>query len=258
MDREWIKEFLEEKYLKYNCIDFIPTDPVQIPHQFTEQYDIEISAFLTATISWGQRKTIINSAQRLMQFMGNQPYEFVMNAGSDELELLRQFKHRTFNGTDFSYFIYSLKNIYTHYGGLGELFEKSFHSAGNIKEVLISFRKIFTGLSIPSRTQKHISDVEKNASAKRLNLFIRWMVRKDRHGVDFGIWQNIPASALFIPLDLHAGNVARALGLLKREQNDWKAVEELTYELRKFDPMDPVKYDYALFGLGIFEHFNKL
>ena len=256
MDKKWLKEFLDEKFLKYNSVEFVSTDPVQVPHFFSEPNDIEISAFLTATISWGQRKTIIRNARHLMHLMGNQPYEFVKTAGKDELELLQNFKHRTFNGIDIGYFIHSLKNIYVKYGGLKNVFENSYQSTGNLKETLIRFRKIFTGLTIPARTQKHISDVEKNASAKRLNLFIRWMVRNDNRGVDFGIWKGIPSSALCIPLDIHTGNVARSLGLLKRKQNDWKAVEELTGELRKFDPDDPIKYDYALFGLGIFENFK--
>ncbi len=257
MDKTLLKEFLNEKYLQYNNTDFIVSDPVLIPHQFSEPRDIEIAAFLTATIAWGQRKTIISNALRLMKLMGNRPYEFIANAGKEEFSLLQNFIHRTFNGIDTIYFIKSLKNIYSNYGGLKEVFERNYAFTGNLKETIIQFRKIFTELSIPERTQKHISNVDKNAPAKRINLFIRWMVRKDNHGVDFGIWNKIPASALFIPLDVHTGKVARALGLLLRKQNDWKAVEELTEKLRQFDPNDPVKYDYALFGLGIFENFNS-
>jgi uncharacterized protein (TIGR02757 family) len=191
----------------------------------------------------------------LMKLMEYSPADFIMNAGESEYSHLREFKHRTFNGTDTVYFARSLRNICLNYGGLKTLFEHHFLASGNIKKTIIQFRNVFTGLAIPLRTNKHIADVLKNAPAKRLNLFIRWMVRKDNMGVDFGLWDKIPASDLFIPLDVHTGNVARKLGLLRRKQNDWLAVEELTSGLREFDPDDPVKYDYALFGLGAFENF---
>ncbi len=255
MNDSLIRDFLEEKYIKYNHQDFISSDPLQVPHMFDEPGDIEISALLTATIAWGQRTTIIKKAVQLMKMMDYKPSDFIMNAGRAEYNHLKHFKHRTFNGADTIYFVRSLKNIYTNHGGLKGLFERHYFTLGNVKETIIRFRQIFTGLSIPPRTQKHIADIEKNAAAKRLNLFIRWMVRKDKNGVDFGIWDKIPASALFIPLDVHTGRVARKLGLLRRKQNDWMAVEELTAKLREFDPGDPVKYDYALFGLGVFENF---
>lgn len=255
MNDSFLRDFLEEKYVKYNHPDFILSDPLQVPHMFDEPGDIEISALLTATIAWGQRSTIIKNATRLMRMMEYKPMDFIMNAGSAEYKHLKNFQHRTFNGEDTIYFVRSLKNIYTNHGGLRELFEHHYLKTGNLKETIIRFRQIFTCLPIPLRTNKHIADIEKNAAAKRLNLFIRWMVRKDKNRVDFGLWDKIPASTLFVPLDIHTGNVARKLGLLKRKQNDWLAVEELTAKLREFDPDDPVRYDFALFGLGVFENF---
>ncbi|MCB2197601.1 MAG: TIGR02757 family protein [Bacteroidetes bacterium] len=250
-----IKEFLDEKAEKYNHPDFISTDPVQIPHQFTDIHDIEIAGFLTATIAWGQRVTIIKNMQRLIALMDHAPYEFIMNFSNKDLERFSHFKHRTFNGEDGKFFIQSLKNIYVNYNGLGDLIQKIYLEEKNIFNVLVEFRKIFFEIEYPARTQKHFSNVLKGASAKRLNMYFRWMIRKDHQGVDFGLWNKIPASSLYLPLDVHTGNVARKLGLLKRKQNDWKAVEEITNVLRSFDPLDPVKYDFALFGLGIFEKF---
>lgn len=255
MNRLYLKEFLDEKAIKYNDPVFLATDPLQVPHRYNTDSDIEISSFLTATISWGQRKTIIKNALFLMKMMDDSPTDFIMNAGDTEYKYLEQFKHRTFNGIDTLYFIKSLKNIYKGFGGLKTVFDTGFQKAGNIRDTIIHFRRIFISQEMPGRTHKHIADIEKNASAKRINLFIRWMVRNDHKGVDFGIWNNIPASALYIPLDIHTGNTARKLGLLRRKQNNWVAVEELTGELRKFDPEDPVKYDFALFGLGAFENF---
>ncbi|MFC2150996.1 TIGR02757 family protein [Bacteroidota bacterium] len=250
-----IKEFLDEKVEKYNHPDFIISDPIQIPHLFSDKSDIEISAFLTSTIAWGQRVTIIKNMLKLISLMDHSPFDFVMNHTEKELERLNYFKHRTFNGEDCKFFIRSLKNILQNYGGLGELFQNLYFKEKNIFNVLIEFRKVFFEIKHAERTQKHISNVQKGASAKRLNMFLRWMVRGDNCGVDFGLWNKIPMSDLFLPLDVHTGNVARKLGLLKRKQNDWKAVEEITEVLRKFNPSDPVKYDYALFGLGVFEKF---
>lgn len=255
MNKLYLKEFLEEKYLKYNDPVFLTTDPLQVPHRYTANKDIEISSFLTATISWGQRKTIINNALSLMKMMDDSPTDFILNAGNTEYKYLEQFKHRTFNGIDTVYFIKSLKNIYNGLGGLKVVFETGFQKTGNIRDTIIYFRKVFIKNGIPGRTYKHIADIEKNASGKRINLFLRWMIRNDHRGVDFGIWSKIPASALFIPLDIHTGNTARRLGLLNRKQNNWTAVEELTGKLRELDPEDPVKYDFALFGLGVFENF---
>ena len=250
-----IKDFLNEKAEKYNHPNFIETDPVQIPHLFSNKNDIEIAAFFASSIAWGQRVTIIKNMQKLIALMDHAPYEFVMNSSEKDLERFKYFKHRTFNGEDYVCFIRSIRNIYKNHGGLGSLFQKIHIEEKNIFNTLVSFREIFFEIQHPERTQKHVSNVLKGASAKRLNMFLRWMVRKDNNGVDFGLWNRIPMSDLFLPLDVHTGNVARKLGILNRKQNDWKAVEEVTNVLRKFDAKDPVKYDFALFGLGIFEKF---
>ena len=251
MEIEDIKEFLDVKYDQYNRTEFIETDPIRIPHSFYDPNDIEIAGFFAAIIAWGQRATIIKNGLYLLQLMDNQPYDFIMNSAESDFKYFRNFKHRTFNYTDTVYFIKSLKNIYNNHGGIKAVFENNYKNSGNLKNAIIHFRKIFFELSCPDRTLKHISDINKRAAAKRINMFLRWMIRKDNRGVDFGIWHNIPASALYIPLDVHTGNVSRKLGILKRKQNDWHAVEELTEVLRKFDSNDPVKYDYALFGLGV-------
>lgn len=252
-DYKQIKELLDRKYLDYCHTDFIQDDPVSIPHLFTRKEDIEIAAFLTATISWGQRKTILSSAHHLLKLLDYSPYEFVTQATENDLKALKSFKHRTFNGTDGIFFIQSLKNIYLNHGGL----EKSFIKSGDneIKSSIIKFRDVFFSVPYPARTVKHIADPSAGAPAKRINMFLRWMVRKDDHDVDFGIWKSVSPARLYCPLDIHTGNVARKLGLINRKQNDWKALEELMLHLREFDPEDPVKYDYALFGLGIFEKF---
>lgn len=259
-----LKEFLDEKYEAFNRPNFIENDPIFVPHQFSKKEDIEITAFFTATFAWGQRPTIIRNGLRLMQLMDNEPHAFVLNHTESDLKVFKGFAHRTFQTADATYFIRSLKNIYTKKGG----FEKAFTpvtptlpppKGGSLVEVdmysgLINFRKTFLSLN-SGRTAKHIADVEKNASAKRLNMFLRWMVRNDKRGVDFGIWKTLSPALLYCPLDLHSGRVARKLSLLKREQDDWKAVDELTKELRKLDAKDPVKYDFALYGLGVFEKF---
>ncbi|WP_421920786.1 TIGR02757 family protein [Marinifilum sp.] len=250
-----LKDFLEEKYDLYNRETFIETDPIQIPKQFTGKEDVEIAGFLTASIAWGQRPTIVRNAKRLMEFMNQQPHEFLMNSSEKDLEVFKEFKHRTFNGDDCIFFIKSLKNIYQKHGGLEAVFTNAYRQAGDVKSALAYFREVFFEQEHLLRTEKHISNVLKKSSAKRLNMYLRWMVRDDKRGIDFGLWKNIEAKNLFLPLDVHTGNVGRKLGLLKRKQSDWSAVEEITMNLRKFDPQDPVKYDYALFGLGIFEKF---
>lgn len=251
MNLSELKEFLEEKTQLYNRKNFIGSDPVSIPHKFILKQDIEISAFLTATISWGQRKAIISNAERLMKLMGDSPYDFVRSSTKKQLEKLNSFKHRTFNGTDAKQFILALNEIYSKQNSL----EESFLNGKNNGERISAFHVNFTSSFKIPRTNKHIANPANGSSAKRVNMFLRWMVRKDKNGVDFGIWNKIKANELFCPLDLHSGNVARKLGLLNRKQNDWKAVEELTSNLRKFDANDPVKYDFALFGLGVFEKF---
>lgn len=250
-----LKEFLEEKHNQYNRELFIDSDPIQIPKQFEDPKDIEIAGFFAATIAWGQRPTIIANMNSLIERMDNTPYDFIMGAGEEDLGTFSDFKHRTFNGEDCIFFLKSLKNIYQNHGGLGSLFQNSYNKKGNVKEAIQTFRNIFFEIPHPTRTQKHVADISKKSSAKRLNMFLRWMVRRDQNAIDFGLWDNIRMKDLYIPLDTHSGNIARKLDLLKRKQNDWKAVEELTGKLKEFDPEDPVKYDYALFGLGVFENF---
>jgi len=248
-----MKSFLDARVQKYNNTEFIHSDPIQIPHRFSRKEDIEIAAFLTATISWGQRKSIINNANRLMRLMDNSPYDFLMEADEADWKTVSGFVHRTFNGNDCLFFLESLRNIYRHHHGLEAVFTNGYNNRKNIQSALQHFREVFLSTPHEVRVRKHVSDVSANSSAKRLNMFLRWMVRNDNNEVDFGLWKNIPASALMLPLDVHTGNVARGLGLLTRKQNDWKAVEEITAALRVFDAHDPIKYDYALFGIGVFE-----
>lgn len=250
--KQEIYQLLEEKHDQFNRKSFIASDPIAIPHLFTKKEDIEIAGFLAATIAWGQRKTIINNAKALVERMGNEPYNFVLNHTNKDLKCFDDFKHRTFNSIDICYFTTALKHIYTKHNGLESVFAK--HQ--NDMQVSINhFKSIFFEIEHPQRTTKHVSDPLKNSSAKRINMFLRWMVRKDNRGVDFGIWNKIDAKHLMCPLDVHSGNVARKLGLLNRKQNDWKAVKELTENLQAFDSADPIKYDFSLFGLGVFEKF---
>jgi len=247
-----LNTFLDEKYLRYNTAAFIAQDPISIPHSFTRREDIEISAFLVAIIAWGRRDIIIRNGNKLMKLMGDSPYDFIMNS---DLKL-KDFKHRTFNETDLNFFVSSIRNIYLNYNGLEGLFNSLIEdSKGDIQASISGFKKVFFSIPHESRTTKHISDPIKGSSAKRINMFLRWMVRRDQGGVDFGIWDKISPSVLHLPLDVHTGRVARKLGLLKRKQDDWRAVSELTESMRQFDPDDPVKYDFALFGLGIEEKF---
>lgn len=249
-----LKSFLDEKVEEFNRPEFIETDPIQVAKQFSEKEDIEIAGFLTATISWGNRAAIIKNALRLMELLDNQPYDFILNASDDDLKGISRFVHRTFNGEDLIYFIQSLQNIYHNHRGLQNIFEEGYKKGGSVFSSLSHFHDVF--FEHPGeRTRKHISNVKKGASAKRLNMYLRWMCRADKAGVDFGLWKGIPASALMLPLDVHTGNVGRKLGLLQRRSNDWKAVEEVTATLRSFDAEDPIKYDFALFGLGVFEKF---
>jgi uncharacterized protein (TIGR02757 family) len=252
---ENIQSFLDQKFQSFNHPVFIETDPIQVPALFTTKENIEIAGFLAAMLAWGQRPTIIRNALKLVTLMDNNPIEFLLNTPEDELDGFVDFKHRTFNGIDCLFFLKSLRNIYLNHGGLESVFTQGFQTDGSIFGALVYFRNVFFELGHEHRTEKHVSDVEKGAAAKRLNMFLRWMVRSDKAGVDFGLWKQIPSSALMLPLDVHTGNVARKLGLLTRTQNDWKAVEEITQKLREFDPEDPIKYDFALFGLGVFEGF---
>ena len=254
MTQSELKDFLDEKVLQYNTLDFIESDPVQIPHLFSQKEDIEIAGFLSATIAWGNRKMIIKNSHRMMDLMGNAPYDFVMSHTENDLETLESFVHRTFNGGDFSTFIRSLKHIYKNHGGLEAVFNKH-QETHSMQKSIHEFKKLFFEIPHQNRTQKHISDPLNNSAAKRINMYLRWMIRQDTKGVDLGIWKSISPSALSCPLDVHSGNVARKLGLLTRKQNDAKALAELDLQLRKLDPNDPVKYDFALFGLGVFEGF---
>ena len=250
-----LEDFLDEKHDQYNRPEFIESDPISIPHLFSKKEDIEISGFLAATIAWGNRKMIVRNANRLVELMDYSPFDFVMNFSDKELQSFENFVHRTFNGTDCIYFLESLRNIYQNYKGLEAVFSHEIKNTGSVKDAIIYFRKVFFELPFPDRTGKHVANPEKNSSAKRINMYLRWMVRNDNRGVDFGIWKTIKPAGLFCPLDVHSGNISRKLGLLNRKANDWKAVDELTTNLRTFDNIDPVKYDFALFGLGVFEKF---
>lgn len=257
-----LKGFLDEKYHLYNRSYFIDTDPISIPHKFTRKEDIEIAGFLAATIAWGNRKSIITNANRLMQMMDNDPYAYIIGAGKSDLKPFIHFVHRTFNGEDCTFFISALKNIYIHHNGLEGAFLSSIKPGDtDMANAITGFRQLFLAGGELSRTAKHVSNPATGSSAKRLCMFLRWMVRKDEYGVDFGIWpsskewKRANTAILSCPLDVHSGGVARKLGILHRKQNDWKAVDELTTALKQFDPTDPVKYDFALFGLGAFEKF---
>lgn len=257
-----LKNFLDEKYLAFNQPDFIENDPISIPHLFTEKNDIEIAAFLASLIAWGKRNLIIRSAKSMMDRMDMQPYHFVMQANEGELAGFDSFVHRTFNALDVKSMILALRNAYEHHGGLEGIFtlkeenllkyppflaeEKAYLSIIQARNFLIH------SPHFPSRTHKHLSNPAANSSAKRLNMFLRWMVRKDKRGVDFGIWNCLSMSDLICPLDVHTGNIGRKLALLTRTQDDAKAAIELTQSLREMCPEDPVKYDFSLFGLGVY------
>ncbi len=249
-----LKEFLDTKVELYNNPKFIESDPIQIPHQFSKKEDIEIAGFLTATIAWGNRKSIINNANKMMDLLDHSPFEFITKHQDSDLERLEPFVHRTFNGHDFMQFIKSLQHIYQKHKGLEAVFAKHSEKA-SLQDSIHQFKSVFFENPHLERTKKHVSDPLKNSAAKRINMYLRWMVRNDNNGVDFGIWDSLSSSQLSCPLDVHSGNVARKLGLLKRKQNDGKALAELDKALRKLDANDPVKYDFALFGLGVFEGF---
>lgn len=248
-----IKDLLDFKYEQFNAQSFIETDPICIPHQFQRKQDIEISSLLVATIAWGNRTMIINNGKKLISIMGESPYDFIMEYDQSSKKYLN-FVHRTFNQDDLNFFFRALKSIYQKHDSLESTF-KSHQEFDGVKGRIVNFREEMMVTEHLKRSEKHISNPAKNSAAKRLNMFLRWMVREDASGVDFGIWKDISPAELYLPLDVHTGNVARKLKLLKRKQNDWKALDELMVKLRKMDPKDPVKYDYALFGLGVFEGF---
>lgn len=254
MNKKVLKEFLDEKVVLYNNPNFIETDPIQIPHLFSKKEDIEIAGFLTAIISWGNRTMIIRNANKMMEMLDNAPHDFILNHTSKDLKVLENFVHRTFNHIDLTQFVKSLQNIYVNHGGLENILNIDDNS-NTYQNSIHKFKKVFFEIEHQNRTLKHISDPLKNSAAKRINMFLRWMVRNDKTGVDFGLWPTHNPANLSCPLDVHSGNVARKLKLLLRKQNDWKAVAELDKNLRKLDKLDPVKYDFALFGLGVFEKF---
>jgi uncharacterized protein (TIGR02757 family) len=250
-----LKEFLDEKVELYNKPSFIEHDPISIPHLYTNKEDIEIAGFLAATIAWGNRKMILRNAMRMMALLDDSPYDFIMNSEVPDFERVEGFVHRTFNSLDLLYFLKALKYVYQTKGGLEAIFNE-YKTGDSLQPAIHKLYAIFFELPHSRRTERHISDPNKGSAAKKINMFLRWMIRKDNRGVDFGIWKSISPSILSCPLDVHSGNIARKLGLLKRKQNDAKAVAELDMFLRGMDKEDPVKYDFALFGLGIYENFS--
>jgi len=251
MDLE-LKGFLDQKVEKYNQPDFIPNDPICIPHLFKKKQDIEISGFLAAVFAWGQRKTIINKSKEFLSLMDNDPYNFVLNASEEDLKPFLDFKHRTFNATDALYFLEFFKWHYRQFDSLEDAFLKS--TDQSMYDRLTGFSNYFFSLpDHPVRTYKHIPNPSRGSACKRINMFLRWMVRQDDKGVDFGLWKRIKPEELICPCDLHVDRVARQLGLITRKQTDWITAVELTESLKQFDPDDPIKYDFALFGLGVEE-----
>ena len=257
MKKNLLKIFLDEKVDYYNQPSFIEADPVFIPHQFTKKQDIEIAGFFAAIFAWGNRTTIINKSNVLMQLMDKSPHEFVLQHQKKDLQKLDGFKHRTFNTTDLLYCIEFFKMHYSNNESLEAAFTKGLHKKDDtIENGLNGFYNYFFSLPhIPERTKKHIASPEKKSSCKRLNMYLRWMVRNDNKGVDFGIWKNISPAQLVIPIDVHVARVAKRLNLLQNNKTDWQAALELTAYLRTLDKHDPVKYDFALFSLGVIEKF---
>lgn len=251
-----LKEFLDEKAERFNNPAFIERDPVSIPHQFSRKEDIEIAGFFAAMLAWGQRVTIINKCNELIQLMDNEPYQFVMEHKPRDLNRLSTFRHRTFNPEDAVYFMQSLRNIYQNHGGLENAFSLPAHFV-DTEDALIRFHQIFFSIPHPARTKKHVSTPERKSTCKRLSMYLRWMVRKDKNGVDFGLWNTVLPAQLVCPCDLHVDRVGRKLRLIRRKQTDWLTAVELTNNLRKLDPTDPVRYDFALFGLGIDEGWSR-
>ena len=250
LEQAFLKEILDEQVFKFNRPNFIVNDPICIPHRYTNQQDIEVAGFLAATISWGKRAQILSTANRLLDKMGESPFDFVMHSRAKDQAKLHPFVYRTFNSADLIYFLKGLRHIYSKYQGPEFVF-KQYAEAGNLQLGIHHFRKHFFELRHEVRTEKHLADPLSNSAAKRINMWLRWMVRNDNKGVDFGLWKSLSPSQLSCPLDVHSGNIAREFGLIQRKQNDAKAVSELDTALRKLDPLDPVKYDFALFGTGV-------
>lgn len=253
MKREQVYELLERKYKEYNSSAFIDADPISIPHRFSKLQDKEIIGFWVAMLAWGNRKSIITSGNKLVELMDGAPHDFVVNHQEHDLKRFLNFKHRTFNATDALYFIEFFKQHYSKYSSL----ENAFIVGGNQENRLEAFHNYFFSLEdAPQRTRKHIATPLRGSTCKRMNMFLRWMVRKDKHGVDFGLWKKIKPAQLYIPLDVHVDRTARKLGLIKRKQTDWETVVELTENLKGFDPKDPVKYDFSLFGISVLDKMN--
>lgn len=250
-----LRDFLNLHADQYNQIDFIKDDPISIPHRFSKKQDIEIMGFWVSMLAWGQRKTIINKSLELVKLMDDAPYDFIKNHQEKDRKAFLKFKHRTFQATDTLYFLEFLQHHYQEHDTL----EKAFSMHMGKKDITVEnglrgFHELFFSLpDAPHRTRKHVSTPARKSACKRLNMFLRWMVRQDDKGVDFGIWTDIKPDQLLIPLDVHVDRIARRFGLLERKQTDWKAVLELTANLRKYDAKDPVKYDFALFGVGVLE-----
>ena len=252
MTHKDLKDFLDDKVALYQKPNFINDDPISIPHEFSLKEDVEISAFLSATIAWGRRAMIMKNARGMMTILDNSPYDFILNASEKEINKSLNFCHRTFQGVDLQTFIYALRNIYQNHNGLEACF---YTEKVDMSEGISNFKQTFFSIEHLQRTQKHISDPLKGSASKRLIMFLRWMVRPNNKGVDFGVWKTLNPSQLSCPLDVHTANVARKLGLINRKANDWKTVKELDVHLRSFCKEDPAKYDFALFGLGIYEKF---
>ena len=252
-----LKEFLDKKVEEYNTVSFINSDPISVPHHFHKKQDIEIAGFFSSIFAWGNRTIIINKSILLMQLMDNSPYDFIISHNEKDLKRFFGYKHRTFNVTDLLYFIYFLRYHYTHNSSLECAFSKWMNPGDEtIENALTGFHHYFFNLpDAPQRTRKHIATPERGSTCKRLNMFLRWMVRKDNSKVDFGIWKSIKPNQLICPIDVHVGRVASKFGLIKRNSIDWQTALELTSNLKKMDFMDPVKYDFALFGLGVAERF---
>ena len=251
LSREELRDLLESLHDRYNRCEFIENDPISVPHSFTSRDDREVAGLFASTIAWGNRKAIVKSAHRMMQYMDNAPADFVRNASERELALLESYVHRTFNGDDFKDFVRGVRGMFDRFGGIGEFVESRYEASGSMAQVLSDFRREFFACDHNPHCEKHLSSIDKGAACKRLNMYFRWFVRHDNRGVDFGEWRKVPMSALYLPLDVHTGNMGRALGLLTRRQSDWKATVEITSSLREFDAEDPVRFDFSLFGAGI-------
>lgn len=257
LSRDELRDLLDELHDKYNTPDFIEADPISVPHSFSDPVDREVAGFLAATIAWGNRRAIVQSAHRMIRYMDNAPADFVRNASDGDMAYLASFVHRTFNGVDFQDFVRGLRHIIEGWGSVGGYFEQRYEATEDVRIVISDFRKEFFSVEHDRHAEKHLSSIDKGAACKRIAMYMRWFVRRDNRGVDFGQWSRIPMSALYLPLDLHTGRMGRAMGLLTRKQDDWKAVEEITASLRDFSADDPTRYDYSLFGAGITKLFDE-